>query len=585
MLPLVSLSLAQATALFFVPVRCCDRSRETSLHRHMIYDLSDKFVDAVVERYPAMAEAAGLSGATGIWGDYGPTGHAEAYEAALALLVEVDAAPEPFGEWEAAADYVLRTTIGNLIANYEAGFHTCNLNAIWSPLQMILQVFQATPLPDESAWERMIGRLGRASEPLTGYRRTLQLGQDAGDMPARRQVVAVVAQARASGGPESGLHSLADQLATSDFGTEERVVALESAIDAAKSALNAFADNLEETYLPDASEEDAVGAERYALAARQYLGMDLDADEAYQWGWEEIARLNEELVVAALEVSADATPVEAIELLKTDPAQCVASPDELVELVARYQRSAVEALAGVHFDVPDEIREVDVKLDPPGSPLGAHYISPSEDLSRPGTIFYSPSAVRPLPIFDEISTAYHEGFPGHHLQVGIAVMAGENLSRLHRQLAWWPGYGEGWALYAERLMGELGLFEKPGYIVGMLTSHLHRACRVVVDIGLHHKLVIPETSDFHPGEAWDFDLAVEFMKERAFLQDDVARSEVTRYLGWPAQAISYKLGERVILELREAEKAKPGFDLKAFHAKVLGSGSVGLDFLRGLFAE
>jgi uncharacterized protein (DUF885 family) len=179
-----------------------------------------------------------------------------------------------------------------------------------------------------------------------------------------------------------------------------------------------------------------------------------------------------------------------------------------------------------------------------------------------------------------MSTAYHEGFPGHHLQVGVQATLGETLSRFHRLAVWWAGSGEGWALYAEHLMGELGFHDKPEYELGMLTAQMTRACRVVIDIGSHCELGIPMSTEFHPGELWSWELAVEMMRDVALQPDEMSRSEATRYLGWPGQAIAYKVGEQVILDLRDELSQQPGFTLKDFHTRVLGVGSVGLDLLR-----
>jgi uncharacterized protein (DUF885 family) len=193
-----------------------------------------------------------------------------------------------------------------------------------------------------------------------------------------------------------------------------------------------------------------------------------------------------------------------------------------------------------------------------------------------------------IPLYGHITTAYHEGFPGHHLQCGIQVALADKLSRLHRLSVWYPGYGEGWALYSEDLMNELGYFEKPEYVLGMLAAQLFRACRVVIDIGSHLELPIPkDQTNFHPGEPWTFETAVEMLVKRGDETGDYARSEVTRYLGWPGQAISYKVGQRVIKELRDELKRTKGaaFDLKDFHARVLNSGPVGLELLRRLVLE
>jgi uncharacterized protein (DUF885 family) len=187
-----------------------------------------------------------------------------------------------------------------------------------------------------------------------------------------------------------------------------------------------------------------------------------------------------------------------------------------------------------------------------------------------------------LPYWQEVTTAYHEGFPGHHLQIGTAVVQRDRLSRFERSVVWYSGAGEGWALYAERLMDELGFFEKPEYRLGLLASQLFRATRVVVDIGCHLGKRIPDDAPLHGGEEWAYDLAVDYMNRVGLQAPDVAESEVKRYLGWWAQAISYKVGEREILDIREEARRRDGegFDRKEFHRGMLEGGAIRLDQLR-----
>jgi uncharacterized protein (DUF885 family) len=281
------------------------------------------------------------------------------------------------------------------------------------------------------------------------------------------------------------------------------------------------------------------------------------------------------------QIEPGATRREVVELLNTDPDRR-ASRDDFVRIMQQRQAIALGELDGSHFDVPDPIKVVDTKLAPPGTFIGAYYISPSEDFSRPGGVWFSVGDNETIPVWDKVSTAYHEGFPGHHLQTGVQMSLAERTSRLQRVWVWYSGSGEGWALYSETLMRELGYFEKPEYVFGMLASEMLRACRVAVDIGMHLGLPIPHNQPFHPGEAWSFDTAVEMLTDYAGQLPDYARSEVTRYLGWPGQAPAYKIGERVILDLRRERKAQLGadFDLKQFHADVLEAGPVGLDLLR-----
>jgi uncharacterized protein (DUF885 family) len=244
--------------------------------------------------------------------------------------------------------------------------------------------------------------------------------------------------------------------------------------------------------------------------------------------------------------------------------------------------------------VPEPIRRIDVKLAPPGTALGAYYIPPSDGFTRPGTVYYVPGEdTSSYRLFEEITTAYHEGFPGHHLQCSLQVHFADRLTTLHRLLVCVSGYAEGWALYAEQLMHELGYLARPEDQLGMYLAKLFRACRVVIDIGLHLELAVPEglsaevMAPARAGEVWTYDLAKRFLEHHAMTRPDFAASEITRYLGWPGQAISYKVGERILLDLREEARASLGdrFDLRAFHDAVLSTGSVGLALLQDVVRE
>jgi uncharacterized protein (DUF885 family) len=170
-------------------------------------------------------------------------------------------------------------------------------------------------------------------------------------------------------------------------------------------------------------------------------------------------------------------------------------------------------------------------------------------------------------------TWYHEGVPGHHLQSATVIIEMDRLSRFQRTEAWTSGYGEGWALYAERLMDELGGFSDPGYEMGFLSAQALRAARVVVDIGMHLGYT---DSD---GAVWNAQSAYELLRDKALLEHENASSEVDRYLGWPGQAISYKVGERVWMRARQSAKQRLGsnFSLKKFHSYALKLGPMGLD--------
>jgi uncharacterized protein (DUF885 family) len=354
---------------------------------------------------------------------------------------------------------------------------------------------------------------------------------------------------------------------------------LEAAASIARQEAAATADWLQSEYLSYAQEEDGIGEERYLRAAEEFLGLVIDPREVYEWGWEEVGQLRAEVERVAGQVDRGLNVEEVIHLLESDPQRAVSRADFPVFVQERLER-AVEDLDGSHFDVPGPIRRVDVNLAPAGGALGAWYINPSGDWERPGSVWYALGDREFVPVWQEISTAYHEGFPGHHLQIGTVMAQADRLSDAHRLIIWYSGYGEGWALYAERLMDELGYFELPEYRLGMLASQLFRATRVVVDIGSHLGYRIPQSAPLHPGEAWSFDTAVDYIERVGLQPRDIAESEVKRYLGWAGQAISYKVGEREILDIRRQLEKRGAFDLKDFHRRVLEGGEVRLDYLR-----
>ncbi len=542
------------------------------------FETADRFVDELAELSPMASTYLGIPGRDHLWDDLSPDGHAaradldRRYRDAFAAALDH---PDPI-QRHAARVMVDHLTLQ--LDAFEHGDHLDALRHLASPFGQVRGIFDVMARDDAAAWEAITRRLATIDQPLAGYRATLEEGRRRKKVAAVRQVRSVAHQARVAASDEGAFALLAADAERRGFAT----AALADAVAHARAAVADFADYLEGEYLADAVETDGVGEERYLREAERFLGMRLDPQEAYDWGWEEIDRLLGELRRVAAEILPGASVREVVEVLETDPDRAASNPDEFVAFVERIEKQAVEDLAGVHFDVADEIRRVTVNLSPPGSPLGAHYLPPSEDFTRPGGVWYALADPHHIALYQEVSTAYHEGFPGHHLQIGTVMVNRDRLSRAHRLLVWYSGYGEGWALYAERLMDELGYLREPEYRLGMLASHLFRAARVVVDIGLHLGLRIPAGAPLFVGDRWDFDRAVRFMSEVGMQSEAVADSEVKRYLGWPGQAISYKLGEREILRLREERAAREGsaFDLKAFHTSVLSWGEVRLDHLR-----
>jgi uncharacterized protein (DUF885 family) len=190
-------------------------------------------------------------------------------------------------------------------------------------------------------------------------------------------------------------------------------------------------------------------------------------------------------------------------------------------------------------------------------------------------------------MWGDVTTCYHESVPGHHLQLGYAKLQADSLSRLQRNL-FISGHGEGWALYAERLCDEFGWFDDPGHRLGFLSGQMLRSVRVIIDIGMHLGFEIPsgttltDGTPFHGGAVWTPALAYEFAVSETGQGETFLASEIDRYLGWPAQAISYKIGEREWLAARDDARTRlgPRFDLRSFHTAALALGPVGLAQLR-----
>ncbi len=545
---------------------------------HPIHALSDALVEATCADSPTNATFAGVRGWDDRWDDFGPAGVASRHATARDFSARLDALPPATDPYDVLAVRVIRAYLDERLAFYASADPWLDLNNITSTFQVLPMVFDVVDTATPAGAEAATRRLETLPAAVDTYHALLAEGLRAGNVVARRQVEAAIRQGRAQAGPDSHWRELGARIAAEHPALATRLVA---AAEGAHAAVAGLADWLEGTYLRGASPVDGVGRERYLRCARAHLGMELDPEEAYAWGWAEIRRIEAEMRAVAAEIG-PGTVREVAARLDEDPAFSVEVPGPFLDAMRDRQRSALERLDGVHFRVPEAIRRIDVRLAPPGGKIGAYYVPPSEDLARPGTVWYSPGSKRRMPLWQEVTTAYHEGFPGHHLQCAMQVLLADRLTRFQRVFGFNVGYAEGWALYAEELMHELGFLDHPAYVLGKHAGQLVRACRVVVDIGLHLDLPIPASADFHPGERWTPALAEEMLVERCFLDAPHAADEVVRYLGWPAQAIGYKLGQRVILGLREERRGRegPAFDLARFNADVVGVGSVGLGTLR-----
>jgi len=463
------------------------------------------------------------------------------------------------------------------------------LNTINSWVQMVRDGFDLMPTEGEEAAANIARRMAAVPRAYRQLSATLLDAARNGRSAARRQVEEVAGRCAAWARPGDSFYSgLAGRLtAVPDSLRRELGVAARSAT-AATAELGAF---LGRELMPLAREKDACGPEIYARASRHFLGAAVDLREAYAWSWEEIARLRAEMARVSNLVRPGATVEEAMAILDEDPARRVEGRGNFRAWMQELAERAISELHGTHFDIPRPAHRIEAAIAPTNDG-GIWYTGPSEDWSRPGRMWWSvPDGVEAFSTWKEVTVVYHEGVPGHHLQISHAMAQRESLNRWQRmswvwqRMSWVSGHGEGWALYAERLMGELGYLDDPGAYLGMLDSQQLLAVQVPLDIGVHLELDVPRGTGWREGERWNAEIAWELLRARSSW-DERLRSELRRCLGMPGQAPSYKVGERIWLQAREDAMARAGaaFSLKDLHAKALSLGAMGLDPLREALA-
>ena len=473
----------------------------------------------------------------------------------------------------------MRDSLALRIERFEAGEH---LDAMYrSPVVGIRGSFDLMPRGSEEDWSNIARRLALVPRGVGSAQETLVEGLSRGRAAAQRQVVEFAKKLETWSGQSSDTASFFETLVSGAEAAGASAGLRDDLSRGANLANEAFAElarYLRETYLPHASIRDGVGPDRYQLNSRFYNGITLDLEETYRWGWDELYRVEAEMAATCERIlpgqGMDATRA----FLESDPSRAIEGVEPFREWMQQLQDRTINELSGVHFDIPAPVRRIEAMIAPPGGALAMYYTGPSEDFSRPGRTWYPTGGQTRFPLWGEVSIAYHEGVPGHHFQIATTKYLAAELSRFQRLLGGTSGYVEGWALYAEKLMGELGYLENPDYYLGMLRAQAMRSVRVIVDIGMHLGLQIPASERFHPGETWNAQLGDIFARERSQFPLAFMQSEVTRYLGTPGQAISYKVGERCWLQAREDSKRRhgPEFDLKRWHAAALNLGPMGL---------
>jgi len=539
--------------------------------------VADAYTDTLIRLNPSFATTLGVPGHETEFQDFSPAGIEEFIVAARKALRELDGL-EPVDDVDAVTLDAMRERLGLQLEIHESGWDAADLNNIASPAQDIRAIFDLMPTDSTEHWEHIAGRAHSVPGAIDGYIESLRYAREQGKVSASRQVSIVVEQATRYAAEDGFFAKMAAGAKTADGPLSAELQAkLDDGATAARAAYLKLADFLSAELLPAAPAKDAVGRDRYALASRAFLGATVDLDETYAWGVQELERLIAEQERVANEIRPGASVADAKEILNSDPARQLKGTDALKAWMQGLSDKAVADLADVHFEIPDIMKTLECLIAPTDEG-GIYYTGPSDDFSRPGRMWWSvPAGEDTFTTWAETTTVFHEGVPGHHLQIATAIYRRELLNKWRRNVCWTSGHGEGWALYAEQLMLELGYLKDPGDHMGMLDMQRMRAARVVFDIGVHLELDVPERWG---SGTWTPDKGYDFLKQNLAISEGQLNFEFARYLGWPGQAPSYKVGQRLWEQIRAELEARPGFDLKSFHTKALNVGSVGLDTLK-----
>ena len=498
--------------------------------------------------------------------DYSPDGVAARVDAAKSALRELDGA-DPADDVDQVTVAAMRDRLGVQIELHDAGLDVGELNVIASPLQGMRDVFDLMATETDEDWALISRRLSRLPDRVAGYGDALRMAVATGHAPAVRQVTRGIEQA----GQIQLL--IINMVSTAVPGNEKLQDELQQHAASAAQAYSELARMLGDEIAPSARLDDAFGRDAYRLLSHDFLGTTVDLDETYHWGLYRLESVVAEQESIAHQLYPGASVAEALRRLDDEDRYVVRGVDALQSWMQDLSDSAVESLADTHFDIAQPLRRLECCIAPTHTG-GIYYTGPSEDLSRPGRMWWSvPHGVDTFHTWQETTTVFHEGVPGHHLQMGRAVVLADQLNRWRRLGCWVSGHGEGWALYAERLMAKLGWLDDAGTRMGMLDAQRFRAARVVLDIGVHCGMTAPD------GGVWDAQRAWAFLQSHSAMAEENLRFELDRYLGWPGQAPSYAVGQRIWQQLRD-EMLGRGLSLKEFHSKALDLGGLPLDVLK-----
>lgn len=549
-----------------------------------VHAIADAYVAELARHEPDAALASGLNGGPAL-PDLGPDWLVRRYDLQGETLAALDALAPDDG------DPVLRAALRERLDRerllFDTGFTPRLVAGLATPVHLVRYAFEGLTVTADDAGEALIARLEAAPAAVRQYAASLRWARDNAErfsgtaIAPVRQLDTLTAQVE--------MWIAADwfgSIPVADGVDAAATARIRAAADETAAALTELATLLREELRPVAPQVDGVGDEVYRDLAASMLGARVDLAETYAYGWSELERLVAEARALAAELGGSGEdPVrDAASRLDEDPRYRLEGVGAIRDWLVQRVAETTDALAPA-FDLPSSVRNVECLVSEAAT--GVVYYTPgAPDGSLPGRIVWTiPSGVPVAATWQEVTSVHHEGLPGHHLQF-VVTGSYPDLHPWQRHLCHIHGYAEGWAHYAEQLADELGLIRDPAERLGLLLGQIWRSVRIVADIGLHTGWEVPANALVSDTE-WSPELAQRMLVDFALVDPTLAGFEVDRYLGWPGQALAFKVGARLWNEARVAREAQLGadFSLREFHRDALGLGPMGLDPLRALLTS
>jgi uncharacterized protein (DUF885 family) len=535
--------------------------------------LFEEYYQSELKAHPERATAYGDYRYNDRLDEYSLAALASQHASDQAFLTRLEAIPtKGFSEQDTLSHEVLRSTLRQRIENYRFKEYEMPVNQMDGPHLRMADLALAVPFDSVKQYEDYIARLHQIPRVFTQTEEVLRAGLQDHLMPVRFLIEKVPAQCQGVIAADPFL--LPTKKFPAGISAEQQQRLTQAITDAVVNevlpAYKAFADFVAADYAPYGRTTLAIvslpgGKERYLNDIRSRTTVsNLTPDQIHRIGLKEIDRIQADmLTIARREGFADLASFRAS--LETNPKYKPTSAEQIVDVFREYIAQMQPKLPDLFTVIPGS--PVTVEAMPAFQAANAtHYQTGTPDGKRPGRVVVAVSNFAQRSLIDDEATAYHEGIPGHHMQLSVAQqLVGLPKFRQHSQNS---GYIEGWALYAEQLGKEVGFYQDPVSDYGRLSSELFRAVRLVVDTGLH-------------SQGWSRDQVVAFFRQSGAVDEPTIQAETDRYISWPAQALSYKLGQLKFRELRDRAQKDlgPKFDIRSFHDEMLSGGVLPLDLL------